>query len=117
MKARLRSFLPRYRPALVILGIAVFAALGLTSTLALAPNARIERQAAAAPQPTAAATRLPSCEPGETPLGALPEQPAPIWCYKDLAKAPATSIEGPNSWLDEFEHGASLATFNDGENG
>ncbi|MGH2353026.1 MAG: hypothetical protein ACRDJN_15560, partial [Chloroflexota bacterium] len=49
-----------------------------------------------------------ACWPSATPLGALP--PArPIWCEPTRATGPATVTQGPNSWLDEFNHGLSTA--------
>ena len=43
------------------------------------------------------------------PLGALPGQPAPIWCYDPMETAPSTFVSGANSWVDDFNHGASLS--------
>lgn len=46
----------------------------------------------------------------KTPLGALPPT-IPIWCHLPLTSGPATAIEGPNSWVDDFDHGLSNASF------
>jgi hypothetical protein len=55
-----------------------------------------------------------SCWPNGIPLGALPEQPQPIWCYNPPEGGPATFVSGPNSWLDGFDHHLSLADLGPG---
>jgi hypothetical protein len=42
-----------------------------------------------------------------TPLGALPPA-TPEWCFP-ATSGPATLTQGPNSWLDDFDHGLSHA--------
>jgi hypothetical protein len=51
--------------------------------------------------------------PDVTPLGALP--PAlPMLCDSLLAGVPATFVNGANSWVDDFNHGASMADMGTG---
>ncbi len=47
-----------------------------------------------------------------TPLGALPPA-TPMFCT-DLVPAPPTFVEGENSWVDDFDHGASMAELGEG---
>ena len=44
--------------------------------------------------------------------GALPPA-APAWC-SPLAQGDPTFVEGPDSWLDDFDHGLTNATLGDG---
>jgi hypothetical protein len=54
-----------------------------------------------------------ACWPSATPLGALP--PAiPIWCFDPPETGPATIVNGPNSWLDDFDHHLSNADLGPG---
>src|SRR5262245_12769101 len=55
-----------------------------------------------------------SCWPHNVPLGALPGQPLPVWCYPTLASGPPTFSQGLNSWVDDFNHGLSLADIGSG---
>ncbi len=55
---------------------------------------------------------LTPCWPMETPAGALPNQPPPVFCSIE-ANGPDTSVPGENSWFDSFDHGLSMATFDD----
>jgi hypothetical protein len=50
------------------------------------------------------------CWPNDLPVGAVPGQPPPVFCSID-EQGPDTSLEGPNSWVDEFDHGLSFAGF------
>jgi hypothetical protein len=51
--------------------------------------------------------------PMETPIGALP--PAmPMFCDTLRTGVPSTFINGTNSWVDDFEHGASMADLGPG---
>ncbi|HFD13103.1 MAG TPA: hypothetical protein ENJ32_11650 [Crenotrichaceae bacterium] len=55
----------------------------------------------------------PSCDNASTPIGALP--PAiPVWCLTAGANGAATFIASDNTWLDEFNHGLSLAPIGSG---
>jgi hypothetical protein len=47
-------------------------------------------------------------------MGALPGQPQPIWCYDPPESGPTTFTQGANSWLDDFNHGLSLANLGAG---
>lgn len=50
--------------------------------------------------------------PDGVPLGALP--PAhPAWCDV-LGSGPSTLTQGPNSWLDEWDHGLGMANLGSG---
>ena len=94
-------------PILVLLAI-----VGVVAFLVLASGAPFKDKVLTSIYPkdeSLAATALPSCWPDTVPAGALPGQPKPIWCYTDYDNAPSTHIEGPNSWLDEFNHGLSLS--------
>lgn len=58
------------------------------------------------PSPTATAA---SCTaPTALPVGAIPGQPPPVFCGL-LGTQIDTSVRGPNTWLDDFEHGQSFA--------
>jgi len=48
------------------------------------------------------------------PLGALPGQPFPIWCYDPMEGDAPTFVNGANSWVDDFNHGASLTELGTG---
>ena len=48
----------------------------------------------------------PSCS--VVPLGALAGQPFPVWCYDPMEGDAPTFVNGANSWVDDFNHGASL---------
>ena len=48
------------------------------------------------------------------PLGALLGRPAPVWCYDPMEADAPTLVNGANSWLDEFNHGASLTALGGG---
>ncbi|CAN5215143.1 hypothetical protein BH09PAT2_BH09PAT2_07790 [soil metagenome] len=50
-----------------------------------------------------------TCSPSRTPVGALPGQPAPIWCYDNLTASSSTVITGANAMVDEFNHGLQFA--------
>ena len=50
------------------------------------------------------------CWPKLTPAGALLEQPAPVFCSINNS-ASNTSTSGNNSWLDDFDHGATFSDF------
>jgi len=51
--------------------------------------------------------------PMETPIGALP--PAmPMFCDHLMRGVPGTFINRPNSWIDDFEHNASMADLGPG---
>lgn len=54
----------------------------------------------------------PASVPGQTLLGAIAGQPYPIWC-QNLGKTATDTHTEPtaNSWLDEFNHGASFSSF------
>jgi hypothetical protein len=56
------------------------------------------------------AARSVNCWPSGTPVGALPSQPPPVFCSIE-AQGPDTAVAGDNTWLDEFDHGLSLASF------
>src|SRR5437762_12984418 len=47
-----------------------------------------------------------------TPLGALPPA-VPEWCFA-ATTGPSTFTQGPNSWLDDWDHGLSHASLGDG---
>ncbi|HNB51806.1 MAG TPA: hypothetical protein PK530_07675 [Anaerolineales bacterium] len=53
---------------------------------------------------------LKPCWPSETPAGALPNQPPPVFCNIET-NGPDTSEPGANAWLDSFDHGLSMASF------
>lgn len=53
-----------------------------------------------------------SCWPTDIPTGAIPGQPAPVFCTISNYGAD-TSTEHANGWLDEFDHGLSFANFTD----
>jgi hypothetical protein len=55
-----------------------------------------------------------SCWPKDVPLGALPGQPQPVWCYPRLASGPSTFSQASNSWVDDFNHGLTLANIGSG---
>lgn len=40
--------------------------------------------------------------------GTLPGQPFPLWCYGNLNLGGETQVEGPNSWVDDFNHGLTF---------
>lgn len=48
--------------------------------------------------------------PTNTPAGALPNQPPPVWCLI-VNDGPPTEQSGQNSWFDDFNHGLAFATF------
>jgi hypothetical protein len=48
----------------------------------------------------------------DTPIGALP--PAMPMLCDSLITGPSTFVQGPNSWLDDFNHHLSMATIGDG---
>lgn len=50
------------------------------------------------------------CWPSATAVGALPEQPAPVFCSISNS-GPGTALAGTNTWLDDFNHGLSFADF------
>jgi hypothetical protein len=54
----------------------------------------------------------PSCS--VVPVGALPGQPAPIWCYDPMEGGPATFRQGANSWEDGFDHRLNLSDLGPG---
>jgi hypothetical protein len=48
------------------------------------------------------------CWPTATPVGALPDQPPPVFC--SIAEEGAdTAQPGDNTWIDDFDHGQSFA--------
>ncbi len=49
----------------------------------------------------------PQC--GTVPVGALPGQPFPTWCYTGLDAGISTAQKAPNAWMDMFNHGQSMA--------
>jgi hypothetical protein len=55
-----------------------------------------------------------ACWPFDTPMGALPDQPRPIWCYDPPETGASTFRQGANSWIDDFNHGLSLADLGPG---
>jgi hypothetical protein len=57
----------------------------------------------------------PTCS--QVPLGALPGQPAPIWCLDPPESGATTFTQGSNSWLDEFNHHLSTASLGNGYQG
>lgn len=65
----------------------------------------VDRSLHAAPEP---------CRswPSGLPVGALPPA-TPAWCGP-LAQGDPTFVEGPNAWLDEFDHGLEHAALGDG---
>lgn len=50
-----------------------------------------------------------SCRPSDPPIGAVPPVP-PAWC-STLRSGIATSVSGPNSWVDAFDSGAEMTAF------
>ena len=50
------------------------------------------------------------CWPTDIPAGALPGMPPPVFCLINNY-GPDTAQPGPNSWFDDFNHGLSLANF------
>lgn len=41
-----------------------------------------------------------------------------MWCFTDLTQnVKDTHIEGTNSWVDDFDHGATFGAFLDGQGG
>lgn len=50
------------------------------------------------------------CWPTAMPAGAIAGQPAPVFCTI-VNQGPDTSTQGANTWLDEFDHGLSFASF------
>lgn len=54
----------------------------------------------------------PVCALGETPAGALPDQPGPVFCSIEEDGAD-TAVSRGNSWVDEFDHGQSFASLVD----
>ena len=61
-------------------------------------------------EPESAPPELDECWPRNTPAGALPSQPAPVFCSIDN-QGPGTSAQQNNSWSDDFNHGLSFADF------
>lgn len=95
-------------PLLVLIGI-----IGLVAFLAVSSAAPFRNNLLSAIFPkdeSYAATLVADCWPNEVPAGAIAGQPKPIWCYTDYSITPDTHIEGPNSWVDEFNHGMSFGT-------
>lgn len=69
--------------------------------------------AALALMPLAADAQDARCTSATTPVGALP--PAlPIWCIPAGPSGSATFQEGPNRWLDDFDHGLTNAPIGNG---
>lgn len=68
----------------------------------------------ASPAPTTPPPSVPpgSCWPTALPVGATTGQPAPIFCSV-VNPGQDTSVpeNGANTWLDEFDHGLSFASF------
>ena len=62
---------------------------------------------------TAATVGPPDCWPNAAPIGALPDQPPPVFCT-DLVEAHPTFTSGQNSWVDDFQHGHSFAEMGEG---
>jgi hypothetical protein len=54
----------------------------------------------------------PSCT--TVPMGALPGQPAPVWCYDPMETGPSTFRRGANTWEDGFDHRLNLADLGPG---
>lgn len=52
--------------------------------------------------------------PTDTPVGALPGQPAPIWCYPNLNTIANTHVQTANGWLDDFNHGGAFGLLETG---
>lgn len=90
---------------LVVVGLIVFLVLSFTAPVQNGLLGQIFEKTE-----SSAATPLANCWPDAVPAGAIAGQPKPIWCYTDYSIATDTHIEGPNSWVDEFNHGASFAT-------
>jgi hypothetical protein len=67
------------------------------------------------PQPTTPTTtpHQMDCDSTATPVGALPPA-TPMFCHHLVAGVPATLTQGANSWVDEFNHGASMADLGPG---
>lgn len=52
-----------------------------------------------------------ACWPSDTPVGALPGMPPPVFCALTTGSG-STAVIGTNSWIDDFDHGLSLADMN-----
>lgn len=50
------------------------------------------------------------CWPTDVPAGALPNQPPPVFCLIHNY-GPDTAQPGANTWIDDFNHGLSFASF------
>lgn len=48
------------------------------------------------------------CWPTATPVGALPGMPGPVFCSLTTG-AGSTAVVGTNTWVDDFDHGLTLA--------
>jgi hypothetical protein len=82
-----------------------------------AAASRWRRTAATAAATAALATALAACNPevlecrsGEPVAGALSTQPGPVFCNID-GEGADTAVSGPNTWVDDFDHGLSFADF------
>lgn len=74
---------------------AIAAVMALIATLVLAGS-------------NTAAAQNQDCWPTDVPVGALPSMPPPIFCSL-VTGAGSTAESGPNTWIDDFDHGLSLA--------
>jgi hypothetical protein len=88
-------------------------ATNITPTATPTPSSTPAPTITVTPVPTITITPTPTgtpCWPSATAIGALPGQPAPVFC-SIVNTGAGTSISGLNSWKDEFNHGLNFANF------
>jgi len=94
----------RLTTLIIYLGISLASIMLLSST----PNrAEHVTQIQTVPGVTTTAS---ACWPTELPVGAIPGQPAPVFC-SIVNSGPDTSTVSDNQFLDEFDHNLSFANF------